>query len=112
MERALAEPGLGYYATSALRPTREGDFLTAPELHPLFGRCLGRFMEAAHEAAGSAAYRVLEYGGGRGTLRASATSDLGFPVAWSRADLPDHADPVLRQSVPVHPYPACPTRGW
>ena len=44
MERALTEPDLGYYATSALRPTRAGDFLTAPELHPFFGRCLGRFL--------------------------------------------------------------------
>mgnify|MGYP001812138934 FL=1 len=47
MQRALTEPGLGYYATSELRPTRGGDFLTAPELHPFFGRCMGRFIAAA-----------------------------------------------------------------
>jgi SAM-dependent MidA family methyltransferase len=33
----MTEPGLGYYATSDKRPTRDGDFLTAPELHPIFG---------------------------------------------------------------------------
>ena len=42
MERALYEPGLGYYATSVERPTRAGDFLTAPELHPIFGHVLAR----------------------------------------------------------------------
>ena len=46
MERALTEPGLGYYATSDQRPTRAGDFLTAPELHPVFGRCIGRLLAA------------------------------------------------------------------
>ncbi len=94
MERALAEPGLGYYATSQLRPTRSGDFLTAPELHPFFGRCLGRLIGAAGRASGSVPFRVLEYGGGRGTLRDTATDDLGFPVMWSRVDLPDRTDPT------------------
>ena len=73
MERALTEPGLGYYASSELRPTRSGDFLTAPELHPFFGRCLARFVAAAWERAGSPrSFRVLEFGAGRGTLRHDA----------------------------------------
>ena len=92
MERALTEPGLGYYATSELRPTRAGDFLTAPELHPFFGRCLGRVLTAAWEASASSPFRVLEFGAGRGTLRADATDGLGFHVSWSRADLPDRND--------------------
>ena len=92
MERALTEPDLGYYATSELRPTRAGDFLTAPELHPFFGRCLGRLVNAAWEASASSPFRVLEYGGGRGTLRTDATAGLGFHVAWSRADLPHRSD--------------------
>jgi SAM-dependent MidA family methyltransferase len=92
MERALTEPGLGYYATSDSRPTRAGDFLTAPELHPFFGRCLGRVVSAAWEASASSPFRVLEYGAGRGTLRADATDGLGFHVAWQLADLPGRTD--------------------
>jgi SAM-dependent MidA family methyltransferase len=92
MERALTEPGLGYYATSELRPTRGGDFLTAPELHPFFGRCLGRLLSAAWEASASSPFRVLEFGAGRGTLQAEATAGLGFHVVWTRADLPDRTD--------------------
>jgi SAM-dependent MidA family methyltransferase len=92
MERALTEPGLGYYATSELRPTRAGDFLTAPELHPFFGRCLSRVVSAAWDASASAPLRVLEYGGGRGTLGHDATAGLGFHVTWIRADLPARTD--------------------
>ncbi len=63
MERALTEPVLGYYASTDLRPTRSGDFLSAPELHRFYGRCLGRFISAAWEQAGTpAAYMVREYG--------------------------------------------------
>ena len=65
MERALTEPGLGYYATSELRPTRAGDFLTAPELHPFFGRCLGRLLNAAWEGV-----RVVAVPGARVRRRA------------------------------------------
>jgi len=93
MERALTEPELGYYASSELRPTREGDFLSAPELHPFFGRCIGRFMASAWEHSGSPdTFRVLEYGGGRGTLRASASENLPPAIEWRRVDLPDRSD--------------------
>lgn len=93
MQLALTEPGLGYYATSDGRPTRAGDFLTAPELHPLFGRCIGRFLASAWEHAGRpAVYRVHEHGGGRGTLREHATAGLGFTPEWTLLDLPDRSD--------------------
>jgi SAM-dependent MidA family methyltransferase len=98
MERALTEPGLGYYATSELRPTREGDFLTAPELHPFFGRCLGRFLTAVWRAAGAPErYLVREHGAGRGTLRdtvmaglAADGSALTGAIEWHSLDLPGH----------------------
>ncbi len=100
MARALTEPGLGYYASSALRPTREGDFLTAPELHPFFGRCLARFLTAAWERAGAPGrYLVREHGGGRGTLRGSVLagldadgSGLRAAVEWQLLDLPGRSD--------------------
>jgi SAM-dependent MidA family methyltransferase len=100
MQRALTEPGLGYYATSRLRPTRSGDFLTAPELHPLFGRCLGRFLAAAWEGLGRPRPLVVhEHGAGRGRLRdtaAGALDDAGAAVEWIRLDLPDRTDAGTR----------------
>lgn len=92
MQLALTEPGLGYYATSEARPTREGDFLTAPELHPFFGRCLGRLVASAAAAATSSPFRVLEYGAGRGTLRDDVLDGLDREVGWTRTDLPERSD--------------------
>ena len=40
MEMALYEPGLGYYSAGARKLGADGDFVTAPELSPLFSRCL------------------------------------------------------------------------
>lgn len=103
MERALTEPGLGYYATSELRPTRSGDFLTAPELHPFVGRCVGRLLARRWEALGSPTpFHVREYGAGRGTLARTARDGLvadGSPladaIAWQPVDVPGrHATPV------------------
>ena len=96
MERALTDPALGYYASTDLRPTRAGDFLTAPELHPFFGRCVGRFLSAAWRRAGDPdRFVVREHGAGRGTLRASALAGLAADgsalreaIEWQLLDLP------------------------
>ncbi len=104
MERALTEPGLGYYATSASRPSREGDFLTAPELHPLFGRCLGRWLTRVWPDLGRPdPFTVREYGAGRGTLAASTIAGLAADdpalarlVRWQPVDVPGrHPDPTM-----------------
>jgi SAM-dependent MidA family methyltransferase len=69
MQRALYEPGLGYYAVSAARPTRAGDFLTAPELHPIFGHALARQLDEMWRRLGRPETFVLrEYGAGSGAL--------------------------------------------
>jgi len=69
MERALYEPDLGYYAASDQRPTRAGDFLTAPELHPLFGHVIARRLDSMWHAAGQPdPFAVREFGAGSGTL--------------------------------------------
>lgn len=69
MDLALYAPGLGYYATSANRTTRAGDFLTAPELHPIFGWTLAAQVEEMWARLGEPAPFVLrEYGAGTGAL--------------------------------------------
>ena len=69
MELALADPEHGYYATADDRPTRAGDFLTAPELHPIFGAVLARSLDEqwrALERPGR--FLIREYGAGTGAL--------------------------------------------
>jgi len=69
MDRALYEPGLGYYAASTERPTRSGDFLTAPELHPIFGQTLAVTVDEVWRRMGRPAGFVLrEFGAGSGAL--------------------------------------------
>ena len=69
MELALYDPEDGYYRVAADRPTRAGDFLTAPELHPIFGAALARQLEEIWQRLGEPSDFVLrEYGAGAGTL--------------------------------------------
>jgi SAM-dependent MidA family methyltransferase len=69
MELALTDPEHGYYATADDRPTRDGDFLTAPELHPIFGALVARSLAAQWQALDRPArFLVREYGAGTGTL--------------------------------------------
>ena len=69
MELALADPEHGYYATRDDRPTRTGDFLTAPELHPIFGAVLARALDEQWQALDRPARFLLrEYGAGTGVL--------------------------------------------
>ena len=52
MDLALYDPDGGYYRAVAARPGREGDFLTAPEAHPIFGGALSRAVADAWDRLG------------------------------------------------------------
>jgi SAM-dependent MidA family methyltransferase len=78
MEIALVDPEHGYYATSEARPTRSGDFLTAPELHPIFGATIGRAIESQWQAIGRpAVFTLVEFGAGSGRLALDVLVGLG-----------------------------------
>src|SRR6187549_183534 len=66
MQIALYEPGFGYYSAGAHKFGAGGDFTTAPEISPLFGRCLARHCAAVLQALGGG--EVLELGAGSGRL--------------------------------------------
>jgi SAM-dependent MidA family methyltransferase len=75
MELALYEPGLGYYASGARKLGAGGDFVTAPELSPLFGRALARQVRELLEPGDA----VIEFGAGSGALAASMLKELSVP---------------------------------
>ena len=79
---ALYAPGLGYYARRSpkfgLMPQSGSDFVTAPELSPLFGRALARQVAQALQASGSD--EVWEFGAGSGALAAQLLEALGGAV--------------------------------
>jgi len=86
MEIALYDPARGYYRGAVARPGRAGDFLTAPEASPIFGRTLARFARAVHEGIGApSTFTIREYGAGTGALAAPLVAELlateGGPTA-------------------------------
>ncbi|WP_409559769.1 class I SAM-dependent methyltransferase [Hydrogenophaga sp.] len=97
MALALYEPGLGYYANSSpkfgLMPGgvagQGSDFVTAPELSPLFGHTLARQVAQALAATGTD--EVWEFGAGTGALALQvldALADLGqAPRRYTIVDL-------------------------
>ncbi|HVL54038.1 MAG TPA: SAM-dependent methyltransferase [Vitreimonas sp.] len=77
MERALYEPGLGYYRRPRPGPGRAGDFLTAPETHPIFGRAVARQLHEVWDRLGRPDPFVLrEHGAGTGTLAVTVLDGL------------------------------------
>lgn len=78
MEMALYEPGLGYYSNPGQVFGAAGDFVTAPELTPLFGAILARQVSPwlKDPALAGSGQVVLEVGGGSGMLAAQLLNAL------------------------------------
>jgi len=74
MRHALYEPGLGYYAAKPAKIGAHGDFVTAPELSPLFARALAAQVA---QALLELPPRVLEFGAGSGALASELIAQLG-----------------------------------
>jgi SAM-dependent MidA family methyltransferase len=73
MELALYAPGLGYYAAGAAKLGAAGDFVTAPEMTPLFGRSLARVAASVLAETGG---ELLELGAGSGRLALDVLLEL------------------------------------
>jgi SAM-dependent MidA family methyltransferase len=74
MEMALYEPGLGYYSAGATKLGGAGDFVTAPEISPLFSRCLANQSAEVLESVSGGS--ILELGAGSGVMAADVLSEL------------------------------------
>ncbi|HEX4584896.1 MAG TPA: SAM-dependent methyltransferase [Burkholderiaceae bacterium] len=73
MHSALYEPGLGYYAAKPGKLGPEGDFVTAPEISPLFARALAAQVAGCFEQLPP---RLIEFGAGSGALAAELIAEL------------------------------------
>ena len=79
MRIALYEPGLGYYLAGARKFGADGDFVTAPELGPLFGAALAeQCKQVICDIPGA---EIVEFGGGSGKLAVSLLSALAAQEA-------------------------------
>ena len=88
MEAALYHPLHGYYRSPRETMGREGDYLTSPEVSPVFGVLVGRQLREMWQAmARPARFDVVEAGAGTGAL----CRDL---LRWARRQ-----DPAFRAAV-------------
>jgi SAM-dependent MidA family methyltransferase len=95
MELALYDPEGGYYRAEAARPGREGDFLTAPEAHPIFGRAIARLVVDTWSALGRPdGFTLREHGAGTGSLASAVFEGV-------RDEAPDLAATIRYRAVEV-----------
>ena len=74
MELALYAPGLGYYSGGARKFGESGDFITAPELSPLFSRCIAKQCGQVLKDLGGG--DILELGAGSGVMALEILKEL------------------------------------
>lgn len=88
MALALYAPGMGYYSGGAHKFGAAGDFVTAPEISPVFSQTIGA--QVAQILALSAP-RIIEVGAGSGRLAADLLLELeqrnSLPERYSILDL-------------------------
>jgi SAM-dependent MidA family methyltransferase len=95
MELALYTPGLGYYVAQMRQFGAQGDFLTAPEISPLFGAALAEQCRLTLNILGEG--RIIEFGGGSGRMAASVLSALRDQGVWPIDYAIVELNPALRE---------------
>ncbi|MGY1410654.1 class I SAM-dependent methyltransferase [Luteimonas sp. A611] len=111
MELALYAPGLGYYSAGATKFGAAGDFVTAPELGPLFAECVATALAPALRYCGEAAC-FLEIGAGSGRFAGDAIAQLleleAMPARYAilepSADLRERQRAHLAQTLPAEAF--------
>jgi SAM-dependent MidA family methyltransferase len=74
MNLALYAPGLGYYSAGARKFGAAGDFVTAPEISPLFAQCVASQCAQVLESLGGGS--IIEPGAGTGIMAADILLEL------------------------------------
>lgn len=77
MDACLYHPQHGYYRRDKPTVGRDGDFLTSPEVHPLFGAAVGHIASELWRHTGkSKQFQVVEIGPGTGAMAESMLRHL------------------------------------
>ncbi len=107
MDAALYYPRLGYYRRARDPFGKDGDFYTASQLQPVFGRLIAAYIRALRQGMkGVADFRVIELGPGRGEM-AAELSEFAYEGVGVGAELPRRFSGVLLaneffDALPVH----------
>ena len=104
MELVLYAPGLGYYAAGSIKLGEEGDFITAPEISPLFSQALANAILPIIDSQ----QIILEVGAGRGRMAADILVYLKqqnklpkeYWILELSADLRQRQKSIIEKSIP------------
>ncbi|WP_319558492.1 class I SAM-dependent methyltransferase [Thiomicrorhabdus sp.] len=106
MQMALYTPELGYYASGLPKIGPQGDFITAPEVSPIFSRCLAR--QSAQILAELEHPNILEFGAGSGVMAKDILLELSaigqklerYYILELSADLRQRQQETLKAHLP------------
>jgi SAM-dependent MidA family methyltransferase len=106
MQQALYAPGLGYYSAGSQKFGAKGDFITAPEISPLFANCVAVQIAQVFEKLSQT--NILEFGAGTGVLAADILQALeksnqlpeSYYIVELSADLQQRQRALLQERVP------------
>jgi SAM-dependent MidA family methyltransferase len=106
MHEALYAPGLGYYNAGATKFGVGGDFITAPEISPIFGRILAR--QTAEVLSEIENGEILEFGAGSGKLAVDMLATLdelqvlpdSYKILEVSADLQEKQKRRIQDEIP------------
>lgn len=100
MELALYAPGLGYYSAGSRKFGAAGDFVTAPEISPLFARTVARQVAEVLQQTGG---DLLELGAGSGRLAGQMLMELqaldAVPQRYLILEVSAHLREVQRETL-------------
>ncbi len=109
MENCLYAPGLGYYSAGAEKIGESGDFITAPEISPLFSEALAaQIAQVLEECKKQQPANILEFGAGRGVMAVDILSRLqqmdclpeSYYILEVSADLKQTQQNTIKQLLP------------
>lgn len=93
MALALYDPAGGFFAGRSLRSQKSGDFLTSPEVSPMFGETLAAFVADQRQRVGDP-FTLIEVAGGSGSLLRSLLAAESVADVWAV-----EASPPARQAL-------------
>ncbi|MCW8930184.1 MAG: SAM-dependent methyltransferase [Gammaproteobacteria bacterium] len=106
MNMALYAPGLGYYSAGLKKFGKQGDFITAPEISPLFSQCLA--LQCIHIMEQTKQKTLLEVGAGSGVMAVELVLELErqsqlpehYFILELSADLRDRQQQIIKTRLP------------
>ena len=108
MEMALYEPALGYYVSGLHKIGSQGDFVTAPEISPLFSLCLAEQCKEILSTLkdDTPEVDILELGAGSGAMAATILKELerqnSLPESYYILDLSPDLKQRQKETIDKH----------